>query len=146
MVDFLGIDSTSWSAIQTIIITITGAAAFIASYRAMQEIRKDRKVGFIRMQLDELYSLILEGDFSLNDTDGVLSTDSFYKAKSKKYLAGPKLGLEFEEYSKVWETPGPRTTNPKWIEQMSVQGVKLRIVGNEEREDLDRELNRLIFR
>jgi hypothetical protein len=144
MVDFLGIDSAAWGAIQTIIITVTGGGAFVASYLAMQETRKDRKIRFLRTQLDDLYSLILEGDFSIHTTKGVMSSDSFFKAKSREYLAGPKLKIEFEEYSKAWQ--GDRTQFLVWMEKMKEHGIKLTEIAKQEREDISQELKRMVFR
>jgi hypothetical protein len=145
MADFFGVD---WNAVSTIIIAVTGSAAFIASFLAVKEMRKDRKVRFLSTGLEELYTYILEGvdgDSSIYQTRGILSAAAFYKIVSKEYLAGPKLKLELEKYIDLWDSKGARTSDPLWIQRTKEQGMNMIAVAKEERLDIIRELNDMVF-
>jgi hypothetical protein len=72
------------------------ALAFWANYRMVKEMEKDRRVAFIRIQIEELYNPILrrrELFFTPRDRYGtnIWDTDLFPTLVQKLYLAAPKL-------------------------------------------------------
>lgn len=126
MAGFFGLGSEDWTALGTIMLAIVGAISFVVNYWVIREMRKDRKLGFVRIQLNELYYPLLA---EVQEIKGLREKGRFAVEitrlfREKAYLAAPKLRTALENYQSVLDDYHAKVAENELAKQSAQKDVE----------------------